>query len=209
MEENGNGPRQRRRAPGRDERQRDPERSRELLLNAALDEFSAKGFAGARVQDIARRAGVNKQLISYYFGGKEGLYRAIERRWLEQETTFAQPDISFEDLIVEYLRANLEDPRMLRLLIWNGLSDPGIGDDADKAANAAEDVSDLKRRQETGEIAGDFDPALLQLALMGAIAAPIIMPQVVRRLTGLGYDSREFQRAYAEELRRIVRRLAA
>ena len=209
MEENGNGPRQRRHAPGRDERQRDPERSRELLLNAALDEFSAKGFAGARVQDIARRAGVNKQLISYYFGGKEGLYRAIERRWLEQETTFAQPDISFEDLIVEYLRANLEDPRMLRLLIWNGLSDPGIGDDADKAANAAEDVSDLKRRQETGEIAGDFDPALLQLALMGAIAAPIIMPQVVRRLTGLGYDSREFQRAYAEELRRIVRRLAA
>lgn len=209
MEENGNGPRQRRRAPGRDERQRDPERSRELLLNAALDEFSAKGFAGARVQDIARRAGVNKQLISYYFGGKEGLYRAIERRWLEQETTFAQPDISFEDLIVEYLRANLEDPRMLRLLIWNGLSDPGIGDDADKAANAAEDVSDLKRRQETGEIAGDFDPALLQLALMGAIAAPIIMPQVVRRLTGLGYDSPEFQRAYAEELRRIVRRLAA
>ncbi|HLT18185.1 MAG TPA: hypothetical protein VKZ96_01920 [Thermomicrobiales bacterium] len=152
---------------------------------------------------------MNKQLISYYFGGKEGLYRAIERRWLEQETTFAQPDISFEDLIVEYLRANLEDPRMLRLLIWNGLSDPGIGDDADKAANAAEDVSDLKRRQETGEIAGDFDPALLQLALMGAIAAPIIMPQVVRRLTGLGYDSREFQRAYAEELRRIVRRLAA
>ena len=33
-----------------------------------------QGLAGARVNDIADRAGVNKQLISYYFGGKEGLF---------------------------------------------------------------------------------------------------------------------------------------
>lgn len=66
-----------RRAPAPDERTLDAERSRRLLLDAALEEFSAKGFAGARVQDIADRAGVNKQLINYYFGGKEGLYHAL------------------------------------------------------------------------------------------------------------------------------------
>jgi len=49
----------------------------ERLLEAALDVFSARGFAGGRVQEIADRAGVNAQLISYYFGGKEGLYRAL------------------------------------------------------------------------------------------------------------------------------------
>ena len=53
-------------APGR---QRNPERSRERILAAALDEFSERGFAGARVDAIARRAGLNKQLISHYFGG--------------------------------------------------------------------------------------------------------------------------------------------
>ena len=71
-----------RRAPAPDERQRDSERSRQQLLAAALEEFSAKGYAGARVQDIADRAGINKQLIAYYFGGKEGLYRELQRLWL-------------------------------------------------------------------------------------------------------------------------------
>ena len=63
-------------------RERNPDRSRERLLAAAVEEFSAKGFAGARVEAIAQRAGLNKQLISHYFGGKDGLYRAVtaERR---------------------------------------------------------------------------------------------------------------------------------
>jgi len=76
---------QARRAPAPDERTLDAERSRRLLLDAALEEFSAKGYAGARVQDIADRAGVNKQLINYYFGGKEGLYCELHRRWLKRE----------------------------------------------------------------------------------------------------------------------------
>ena len=59
-----------RRAPPPEERQRDAHRSRQLLLAAALEEFAARGFAGARVQDIANRAGINKQLITYLHSGK-------------------------------------------------------------------------------------------------------------------------------------------
>jgi AcrR family transcriptional regulator len=61
----------------------DAERTRAALLDAALQEFSEKGFAGARVRDIAERAGVSKDLIAYHFGGKEGLYRAVQQacRW--------------------------------------------------------------------------------------------------------------------------------
>lgn len=51
--------------------------SRERILAAAREEFGSEGFAGARVQRIARRAGVNKQLLYYYFGSKERLYRAV------------------------------------------------------------------------------------------------------------------------------------
>jgi TetR/AcrR family transcriptional regulator len=50
--------------------------AREAILAAARQEFSAKGAAGARVNEIAARSGVNKQLIYYYFGSKEGLYAA-------------------------------------------------------------------------------------------------------------------------------------
>src|ERR1700728_4160200 len=80
-----------RRAPAPEDRQRDAERSKRCLLSAALDEFAAKGFAGARVQDIASRAGVNKQLISYYFGGEDGLYRELQRGRQETDAGFCRP----------------------------------------------------------------------------------------------------------------------
>ena len=50
--------------------------TRAAILAAARTEFSAKGLSGARVEKIAERAGVNKQLIYYYFGSKVDLYRA-------------------------------------------------------------------------------------------------------------------------------------
>ena len=55
---------------------RDPERTQASILAAATQEFTAKGLNGARVDEIARRAGVNKRMIYHYFGGKEGLYLA-------------------------------------------------------------------------------------------------------------------------------------
>src|SRR5581483_9805400 len=66
-----------RRQPAPDERKRDADRTRERILEAAIAEFGAHGFAGARVSAIAQRAGVNQQLISYYFDGKAGLYQAL------------------------------------------------------------------------------------------------------------------------------------
>jgi AcrR family transcriptional regulator len=49
--------------------------SREALLKAAQHVFSKKGFEGATVKDLADEAGVNVSLVSYHFGGKEGLYK--------------------------------------------------------------------------------------------------------------------------------------
>src|SRR5450432_2914601 len=48
---------------------RNPGRTRERILSAALKEFAAKGFAGARVDTIARRAAINKRMLYHYFGG--------------------------------------------------------------------------------------------------------------------------------------------
>ncbi len=65
--------------------------TRKVILAAARGEFSAKGLTGARVNEIAARAGVNKQLIYYYFDNKAGLYQAAleavyaEIRALERE----------------------------------------------------------------------------------------------------------------------------
>jgi AcrR family transcriptional regulator len=58
---------------------RDAERSRRLILDAALVEFSQKGYSGARIDSIATRAGMSKPMIYSYFGDKDDLYAAALR----------------------------------------------------------------------------------------------------------------------------------
>src|SRR5262245_62708862 len=52
---------------------------RDAILAAALDEFSARGFAAARLDDVARRAGVAKGTIYLHFADKEALFQDIVR----------------------------------------------------------------------------------------------------------------------------------
>jgi TetR/AcrR family transcriptional regulator len=85
-----------------------PEDPRAALLQAAIAEIAEKGEAGARTDAIAKAAGVNKALLHYYFGTKEGLHAAV----LDAVTA---------GLLEDYLAA-LEGPgtpgtRMLRYLL--------------------------------------------------------------------------------------------
>jgi TetR/AcrR family transcriptional regulator len=190
-----------RRAPAPDERRLDPERTRRLLVEAAIDEFAAKGYAGARVQDIADRAGVNKQLIAYHFGGKAGLFQELERQWQIREATFSTPDVPLDDLAARYLHMALDDPRFVRLTLWQSLTGSAQG-------KHPEDLSDLQRRQSEGELAPELDPAAVMLMLYAVVVAPLALPQTARELFGLEPDSPEFRERYTEQLRRLVRRLA-
>ena len=63
--------------PVRKKAVRDSERSRAAVLAAAMKEFAESGYGGARIDKVAERAGVNKQLIYYYFGNKDDLYLAV------------------------------------------------------------------------------------------------------------------------------------
>jgi len=195
-----------RRAPSPEERRRDADNSRRLLLAAALDEFAEKGFAGARVQDIAARAGVNKQLINYYFDSKEGLYRSLQELWLQRETEFASPSLALSELVVRYLHDTLSEPRMTRLLLWHGLAA-----EAEIPVNSAKHEGDLERmrsRKAGGELAPELDSGAVLVALMGAVTAPVATPQRVQMITGMDPTTPEFEEFYADQLRRMVRLLA-
>src|ERR1700740_1817268 len=66
-------------APGRGVRTAKAAARRDAIINAALDEFSARGFAATRLDDVARRAGVAKGTIYLYFADKETLFQELIR----------------------------------------------------------------------------------------------------------------------------------
>src|SRR5271168_5075480 len=68
------------RAPANTERSRDPERTQSEILDVATREFGERGYAGARVDEIAKQTRTTKRMLYYYFGSKEGLFVAVLER---------------------------------------------------------------------------------------------------------------------------------
>jgi AcrR family transcriptional regulator len=83
-------------------RLRDPQRARQRIITSAALEFSRCGYAGARVDQIAALARVNKRMLYHYFGDKRELYLAVLEAWLPA------PGAAVPAL----------DPLSARLLLW-------------------------------------------------------------------------------------------
>jgi len=64
-------------SPAGPERLRDPERTRQEILDVALTEFARSGYSGARIDEIASKTRTTKRMIYYYFRNKEELYIAV------------------------------------------------------------------------------------------------------------------------------------
>jgi AcrR family transcriptional regulator len=197
-----------RRAPAPHERQRDPERTKARILEAAVEEFSDKGFAGARVSAIAARAGVNQQLIAYYFDGKEGLYRELGRRWRAFESQAMPDDIDFAESLRRYVRTSVEPPRGGRLLAWEGLADTGEDPehDEERQERMRHEIEVIRERQKSGELDDRIDAATLLFVSMSAANALAVYPQLARSIFGADGSSPELVTRYAEELGRLFSR---
>lgn len=203
-------------------RERNPERSRERILDAALSEFSEHGFAGARVDVIARRAGLNKQLISHHFGGKAGLYRSVmaERRMRGGGELVGAAEEVPEALASFFDRAGA-DTEWVRVLLWETLEPPedetATRPDApeheapttDGRRRRYEDRIDwVRREQAAGRLPADLAPTMLLLSLLGAALYPVLLPEVCELATGLRPDDERFAERYRDHLRRFAAHLA-
>lgn len=192
-----------RRSPKPQERQRDPERTRGLILQAAAAEFGAHGYAGARISAIAARAGVNVQLISYYFDGKEGLYQAVSRQWQERQRELVPPGTPLPEQLRRYAMEAVHNPDGPRLLAWSGLQYTGPADDPDHAPRTRmlnTTVDELRALQESGRLPKELDPACLLVMLMAAAMAPTSLPQVVEGVCGADPTAPEFLTHFADQV---------
>jgi AcrR family transcriptional regulator len=105
-------------------RTNDPERTKADILAVATREFSEHGYSGGRVDDIAERTQTSKRMIYYYFGSKDGLYRAVLTEYY-RKLRGAEQDLHLEDLApldalrrlvhftVDYHIAHAEDVRLV------------------------------------------------------------------------------------------------
>ncbi|MFS8098385.1 TetR family transcriptional regulator [Lentzea alba] len=192
-----------RRSPTASERKRDPERTRARIIEAAAAEFGAKGYAATRTTDIAARAGVNKQLISYYFGGKEGLYKELATSWHSSAAEMASQEQPLDQVLASFVATTLTDHG--RLWAWSNLA--GDSPPTDEAFLRAQ-VDQMRERQAAGELPADLDPGMLLLALMAAAAAPLTLRQTAGQITGEDPATPEFAAKYAEQLALLVRHLS-
>jgi AcrR family transcriptional regulator len=103
---------------------RNPERTSEQILNAATEEFTEHGFAGARVDAIAARAGINKRMLYHYYGNKDDLFLAVmenayaEIRSHEHELELDRldPVAAVRELINYTFNYFVDKPSFIRLL---------------------------------------------------------------------------------------------
>ncbi|MGA2852807.1 MAG: efflux RND transporter periplasmic adaptor subunit [Verrucomicrobiota bacterium] len=186
---------------------RNPERSRERILAAALKEFAAKGFAGARVDFIARRAAINKRMLYHYFGNKEGLFKAVLRRKITEcqarsEVLSGDPA---ESLAV-WFEAVCHDTDWVRLLEWEALqeADQRLIDEKNRRAAVARGLERFRQRQARGQISAEFDPRHIMLATRSLTVFPAAFPQLTRLIMGRPVSDPKFQKEHAGFLRRFA-----
>lgn len=105
-------------------RKRDPDRTSAMILRAAVKEFTEKGYGGARIEAITRRARVNKRSIYYHFGDKKSLYLAVlEKTYFDIRSEEAklnlsdvEPEIAIADLCRFTFSYFLRNPAFISLL---------------------------------------------------------------------------------------------
>jgi AcrR family transcriptional regulator len=146
--------------------------TRARLLEAATEEFSRYGIAGARVDRIAAAARANKNLIYVYYTNKETLFRAVFEAHVVRllaEVPFSATDLpGYAGRLYDFFRDN---PRLLRLAGWFRL-EQGDYDEAlaEIAKSNADKVAAIARAQADGRVDDRF-PAEVVLTLVLATAA--------------------------------------
>jgi AcrR family transcriptional regulator len=185
---------------------RDPARTQERILAAALHEFAARGFAGARVDSIARRARINKRMLYHYFDDKEGLFREVLRRKIAERAAWvsSSPDDPGESLTYWFDLAR-QDIDWIRLLEWEALQvgNGRVMDEEARRAASALAVDNIRRRQESGHLSQELDARHLLLAMISLTTYALAFPQVARLITGLSPDGPKFWKERTEFLRRL------
>ncbi len=184
-------------------RKRDAARTKARIFEAAVEVFAERGFDGARVDQIAERADVNKRMIYIYWGDKQDLYQEILRQKVTaMHDIFATEWGSSTENLIRYFKGTLAETELLRFFQWEALAgiDGPLVAEADRRKSSKLKVAALKADQDSGNLTSAISAPYLLLVFMALASYPVALPQNVQLVTGMSWDDPKFQAKWVETL---------
>ncbi len=141
------------------------EQTKRKILEAAEQEFAEKGLYGARVDEIAARAAVNKRMLYAYFGNKEQLYTAVLEAVYARVAKLDAPVPKAQNrsaqeiiraLIHRYFEFLYSTPTFVRIVMWENLNRAEYLRTSGAAGIRSASLSVLRKTLQTGVKNGDF-----------------------------------------------------
>jgi len=166
------------------------------ILDSAVQIFLEKGKDGAKMQEIAEKAGINKALLHYYYRSKDKLYsfalRSIVRTIITQILTSSINKSSMQELIREIISRYIDrishHPQLINFIIWEVQQSHGkiIADiitEKDDSGMSIFDrmISKINEAKAAGEIK-DIHPLHIYSSIIGLCAAPYFARPVLEKI---------------------------
>ena len=198
-------------------RTRNRERTRGSIVAAARAEFASRGYSGARMEQIAQRAGVKKELIYHYFRSKETLFEEVRTSQLaDAEADHALPQSPLADrtqdassLFAWRFNRMLGDLEWIKLLTWEAVQTdvaPPPNEEG-RRATIRKSIAAIKAAQKDGRLPADLDARFLQLAMFALATYPLAFSQITAMTTGMAASDIRFQKAWTGFLQQLGERL--
>ena len=177
------------------------------IINAAREIFLEKGRDGARMHEIAERAGINKALLHYYFRSKDKLHTEVFKKEIHSffESLFSSiPETdNIQELIIQFINNYIERlaarPELIRFIIWEIQQGGNTLAEVLKNILANHGYSEfplLKKIDEaiTTKKIRKADPLQLTISIIGICVYPFIAKPILEKIfTNIQIDSKEFQ----------------
>jgi AcrR family transcriptional regulator len=194
--------------------------TRDTILLCAADEFSERGLAGARMQSIADRAGINKAMLHYYFRDKTTLYEeslryfmTVAARRLTAIGEQCEDRSSFlNSIVTDYFAFLSEKPGLIRIVVGEIVSGAphlkniflSLDDRIRKNLMRlflSERVALLQKRR---EIRSDLEASHIILSILGVMAAAFLQEILIGNLYDMSSSRRK---RFLEKRRRAIVRI--
>jgi AcrR family transcriptional regulator len=197
-------------------RMRDAERTREAILQAAERLFAQHGFLGTSLEDIGREAGVSRGTPSYFFGSKDGLYRAVLERCFSEVSTVLRearersaergggPEEALAREIEAYLDFLVAHPAYVRLVQWESLLGGETLREFAPHVTLVQEALSFVQEDVASDTFRPVDPIHLMLSIIGMCWYPLAENGGIMRVLGQDPYDADFVAARKQHILELV-----